>query len=501
MRKIKIFIAGSKELIQERNYIKVLANDLNSKYSTNDVLVIIHSYEHFDDKQDEYNRFISEEADIVIFILDGRIGEKTEDEFIKATNSLNKENRPEVMVFLHEFEEITPDIARIQGLLRGCLGDRYYIEYSTLDDIKAKARDRIIRFIDHYDEVRPSSGSRCQVSKKRSKVNRTSPNNSIARSLLWLMAGIILVLSGLLCFSVFSSSDLLIFAGGGSVKNYVENQRKVDIVEYPHSVYANLASGSAWALLLEEANRYQEDGGKGQEHFSSICLSAADIDSVFINEKTKGIFANARIIRYHLGQDPLVVYVHKSFAYRFGIQDNAVSISADSLRLMVKYALSNPQAVRLFTTSTMSGTLRLYQSCFTNSDSVDFKKLLEQKQSNLFYQKSSSTYINALDLPASNLPYIILGSQNYYPQKLDDEKEKHYQSLYVKDGNNNISKPMNLYFVGECTKDGDYCTIKKPVIKFLKDIHADEDIDTETWRDLLNAKMKTEGGNVILYLN
>ena len=55
---IKIFIAGAKELKQERNCIKVLANDLSSKYESRGMHIIAHSYEHFDDNQKSYNDYI-----------------------------------------------------------------------------------------------------------------------------------------------------------------------------------------------------------------------------------------------------------------------------------------------------------------------------------------------------------------------------------------------------------------------------------------------------------
>ncbi|MBQ9187287.1 MAG: hypothetical protein IJ144_05630 [Prevotella sp.] len=497
MKKIKIFVAGSKNLVQERNYIKILANDLNSVYNSSDVMITIHSYEHFNDKQDEYNRFIENDADMVIFILDGRIGEKTKEEFLKATEALNRESRPEVIVFLHDFTEETADIGRIQGLIHGRLGDKYYVDYSNLEDLRTKARERIVRFIDKSKNTKDTLSA-----EQKPGDHKIKEHHSRLKALILLMSIAIVALCIGLCWNLSKSSDLLIFAGGGSVKNYIESTKGIDIAEYPHSVYANLASGSAWALLTEEANRYQEDGGKGQEHFSSICLSADNIDSTFINEKTKGVFANARIIRYNLGSDPLVVYVHNKILQEKHIPMESVSISVDSLRSLIKFALTEKNRVRLFTTSKTSGTLRLYQSCFNTTDSINFEQLLDSSRSYLFYKKSTSAYINALDIPNDNQPYIILGSQYYYPQTIDTEKEKQYRALYVKNGEENVSKPMNIYFVGKYNAaEADFCTIKKPVIQFLKDIHADENIDKDTWRELIKGRKKTEGGDLILKLN
>lgn len=503
MKNIKIFIAGSKELTDERNSIIILANELNSIYNSKNVVITIHSYEHFNDKQDEYNNFIEEESDIVIFILDGYIGSKTEEEFFKATGSLYKNNRPEVIVFLHTFENITPEIARIQGLVDGRLEGRYHVDYSSLEDLKAKARERIVRYIDSRTKemgvVKEVAQTNDNSASEFKKPNLSKQKTNI---LLFSMLGVIMTLLVALCWSLHTSSNLLFFAGGGSVKNYIEQTKGIDINNYPHAVYANLASGYAWALLTEEANRYQEDGGRSKDRFTSICLSADDIDSSFFDEKTKGVYANARIIRYNLGTDSLVVYVHNKILSDKLISKDLKSISVDSLRSLVKYALSRTEEMRLFTTSKSSGTLRFYQSCFEDGDSIDLEKLLDTKQSFLFYKKSSSSYINALDIPNGNLPYVILGSKYYFPETIISEKSDQYHAFYVINGDKCIQKPINLYFVGKYDKkDPNYCTIKKPIVKFLQDIHADKDISEEAWKELRAGRIKTDGGNLILRLN
>lgn len=502
MKKIKIFVAGSTELKEERNCIKLIANDLNSVYRSSNVFIVSHTYEHFNDNQEEYNSFIESEADIVIFVLDGYIGSETEKEFLKAIESNKKTNRPEIMLFVHGSSELSPDIKYIQGLIKASMGSKYYVDYSDIEDLESKAKERILRYIDNHKQDTMIDDS--SVSRGKGTVcGGRSTRNWIFRNRTFFLLCIIALLTGTLIWRLFYVPELLIFAGGGSVKNYIEQTRGVDILDYPHSIYANLASGSAWALLTEDATRFQEDRGRSQEQFSSICLSADDIDSTFTNEKNKGIYENARIVRYKLGNDPLVVYVYNGILSEVHISKDMSSICIDSLKSLVKYALITTNDVRLFTTSKTSGTLRLYQSCFESCDSVDFERLLDTKRSFLFYKQSNEAYINALDdANGGNKPYIILGSEYYYPLCLNNSKIKQYHKLYIKRGDDNVCKPMNVYFVGKYdAKNPEFCTVSKSVVRFLSDINAENDVDKDVWEELIHGKVKTEGVKLILSIN
>lgn len=511
MRKINIFVAGAQKLVNERNQIKILANKLN-RYALNkgcNACVIIHSCEDFNDKQDEYNRFIEHEADIVIFVLDGCIGGKTEEEFLKATEAKYRFNRPEIMVFLRESEDADKqDIGRIKGLLAGRLGAQYYITYDSPNELKTKANERISRYIDTLSKENETEKGSGSVTEKSITGDKQAAKRSVLRK--WVvpaLLGIIVILCGLLCYNALKKNVLLIFAGGGSVKNYIQERRDVDIQDYPHSVYSNLASGSAWSLLLEEANRYEEDKGKSLERFTSICLSAGDIDSAsFFNERALDIFPKERIklIKYYLGNDSLAIYAHIDLLKSRGVSLDATSISVDSLRSLIKYALAYPQNVRMFTTTKTSGTLRMYQSCFSPSDSIDFQSFLDNQKVNLFYQNSSAAHIYNLSTPSDEKPYIIFGSKYYYPKTIveGDESKSMHRMLIVKDGDTVIQKPMNLYFIArEKDSERDTYIIRKPIVKFLKSINAGNNMDPNTWNEVKQGKFKAKTGSLIQDLN
>lgn len=63
--RISIFVAGATALKAERDSIKTIANDLNSEFASRKVHIIIRTYEHFGENQKEYDRFISDETDLI----------------------------------------------------------------------------------------------------------------------------------------------------------------------------------------------------------------------------------------------------------------------------------------------------------------------------------------------------------------------------------------------------------------------------------------------------
>ena len=148
MSKIQIFIAGAKGLKEKRLLLKALANDLNDEYNKKgrDITIIMKSYENFGDRQEDYNHYIEHEADLVLFVLDGRIGKNTENEFKLAAKKLDKDKRPKIKVFLKSFEENTEDIKHIEILMNTLLNS-YYIEYKNNEELVLKAKGRIRTFV------------------------------------------------------------------------------------------------------------------------------------------------------------------------------------------------------------------------------------------------------------------------------------------------------------------------------------------------------------------
>lgn len=514
MAELKIFIAGSKELKTERNGIKIIANDLSSLYSSRGIHITANSYEHFDENQDSYNRFIVEEADIVVFILDGYIGSKTEEEFIAATKSLNEKNHPDIMIFIREYdgEAITPNIARIQGLIAGCLGNsKYYVEYSSLEDLKTKARERIMRYVDKFDsEVLQEEEKHPFLTTRRTKNPYKGVSTIKTRITFWkyLSISLIAVLLAISTLFVLNKNaqngseakepqSLLIFSGGGSVVDFIKKitDNTVNVKDYDSSTYINLPSGSAWTLLTEEAIRWNE---KKTQPFISIVLSADRMDQTSIDYKADNIRNQACITGYFLGYDTLTVYIDKEFAKERHLPIDTINeISAEKFTEIISFAKNNTDKVNLFTTNKSSGTLRMYQRIVDEvNKSLNFEDMLKQKQSHSFYQYSSSDYLHTLNGQKEGVPYIMLGSESYYSRKVNDYYKYH---IYA---NGEIQmKEMYIYFMAYKNIKDDKYYFSPKVLDFLKKLGADKTLPENIWNELSECRIPDRRGNIIMHLN
>lgn len=164
MRKISIFVAGEKDLETQCLRIKALANDLNEEYSRNRDAIIVNvcSYENFGEEQPVYNSFIKNGADLVIFVLEGRIGTKTEDEFLLAVEESRLSGTPEIMVFLRSFEVMTPAIGHIIELVNATR-EKCYVKYTSIEDLVDKAKEQIKKFIASRQKLIASRQMHCDV--------------------------------------------------------------------------------------------------------------------------------------------------------------------------------------------------------------------------------------------------------------------------------------------------------------------------------------------------
>ena len=149
---INVFVAGAKALKRERDAVISALNHITN-YSSRDYVFRVKTYEDFDrsltdeGRQNEYNDFISNDAEYAIFILDSTVGGITFDEFMVAMNAYRTRRRPEIYVYSCKSNNVIATITHMLGrhsqsndvsAIRKHLAEigQYYIEYRNLDDLK-----------------------------------------------------------------------------------------------------------------------------------------------------------------------------------------------------------------------------------------------------------------------------------------------------------------------------------------------------------------------------
>lgn len=247
------------------------------------------------------------------------------------------------------------------------------------------------------------------------------------KAFLWL--GFILLLCSGFCFCmVMEPVPLVIFAGGGSVRNYLDSVDSVKIdslSDYgmPKSVYINMPSEYVWALLKEEIVRFKDN--PGNRPFLYICLSAGTINKDSIEKiglKNEDEHY-AHIYGFHIGDDELMVYLKDT-------NQKGDTISYRTLKGKVNsFSKKNNSQKdgKLYVTSRKSGTLRKYQEILD----VNFDTIINS----LFY---------APDTLKDTGRVLVLGSR-YYKPTLNSKDSRGYYVIDEK--NDTVKKPLYLYFV------------------------------------------------------
>lgn len=485
--KLRIFVAGAKNLKTERDSIKALANDLNSRYISKGISVIAHSYEHFEDDQQVYNDFIENKADIIIFIIDKMLGDKTKEELFVATNSYNKTNHPKVMVFMREQGDNVPvEAQEAQKIVGERLGHKYYIEYREISDLKYLAKDRIVRYVD--ENIDAIVGNK--------EIGNTTPTiqeNSIRKEKIniyrFLICLSLVIIIGTYFWHKAASKNLLVFVGGGSVKNYLlYNYDSLDVQTYNNSINIDLASGNAWRVLFEEANHHLNDKEK-PHRFTVLCLSANKINDTLVKEHLKNMDGNKLVIvEAFLGYDTLSLRINKDLRkvlYIDSIELSKQTIDAQTLYEIINFVQNNPDKARIFTTNKASGTLECYKNTIKKIDHIiDLDNMIDQKKINIFYDGTNS---NIAHYGYDNLgvkPYVILGSQNYSMKSLDKAADKEDLLLIDAEGKY-VKKPMYLYFIAyQDQTDENIYHVDNNIIRFLKRL----DTNNTIWTGFIHNK-------------
>ena len=440
MKRINIFIAGSKSLRTYREKLVLWANERNYAYrkAHENVRVNMYSFKEVGDDQDTYNKVITEESDVILFLVEGTIGDKTKEELAKAKKAFHKKHRPEIWVFIHNLDNNT------MSYIEGAMGREYAVDFESADDLVNKVSTRVDSYIDHY----ALKGANSQGTSFKSLVFNKR-NIAILLFLLCLLLGygVGKYCSGSLSTIQNNDKPMLLFAGGGSVANFIEEQEGTQIpslADYPNGYFVHLPTKSAWKMLVEEVVSLQD-----ARRYYPICISATEAtDEDFCSAQiSQQMFVDSAIVvSCKLGEDSLAVYAQKDCEFLKRNPECLFSkhISVDKLRELVK-----SKEMNVFSTSFESGTRAGYCKVLG----------IENTDLNQYLAGQFSEFSAVSAVSKGDKSYLLLGSQYYTMKAIKNDAVKlTVQSEYA--------KPMMIYFMAY-RKNQDIYWVPQETLDFL----------------------------------
>lgn len=137
----RVFIAGSKYLFHERNVVRSQLQQISNR--TN-ITFTSYTYEDFsrsfveNGQQTEYNKFIATQADFAVFIIDGKIGGITFDEFNVAMSAFVDKRRPRIFTYCKDIDMENPEIRHIINKMNE--HRQYYCDYHDIFQLESSIR-------------------------------------------------------------------------------------------------------------------------------------------------------------------------------------------------------------------------------------------------------------------------------------------------------------------------------------------------------------------------
>lgn len=455
MRRIAVFIAGSTVLQEQRTSLKALATDLNGEFEKEGVNLQVFSYESLKDNQKSYNEFITENADLVMFIIDGIIGSKTQAEFDLAIESYSRKRRPKILVFIHKLKELTSSIAHLEGYVEAATGD-YCITYNDNSDLVRQAEIRLRRFVSEL----PEKSSKSTPEAADASVPRGPKSR---RSMTWALAAAIAAVVGLLCYIFVprdNSESTLIIAGGGTAANHIDSVSNIQLRHYPDAFYMHMPSGAAWQLLTEEVI---SNAKNGKQCYEPVCVSASEAnDSSFLSNiiSAPAFIAEASVVSFNMGNDRLVVYAEPK-PYIKNLLSKEISNGKITVEKLARIVGNNIDSVNILTTTPQSGTRKRFQ------------QILSDYGANL--SSGTSTYTEISDeahLTRGGKPYLLLGTASYCPNFFIKAAPRPISLTVVDSSGNAIEKPVFLYCLAYVVR-GNEMRFPRLTKKLLKDLRQD----------------------------
>ena len=158
-KKIKIFLASSSELENDRQEFEIFINRKNKQYiNENNLFLELVIWEDFIDAmsatrlQDEYNKAV-ESCDIFVSLFHPKVGEYTEEEFAKALETFKANGKPLIYTYFKDeavkMSKIEEDdiLSLLTFKKRLKKLKHFYTNYADINDLKHKFSEQLIKIL------------------------------------------------------------------------------------------------------------------------------------------------------------------------------------------------------------------------------------------------------------------------------------------------------------------------------------------------------------------
>lgn len=193
MKTIRIFIASSSELKEDRDQFRLFISQENDRLHKEGLYLELVQWEYFLDAisdsrlQNEYNSAIKS-CDIVVCLFFTKVGKYTAEEFDTAYQVFKDKGKPKIWTYFKNAQintgSITNEINTLLAFKKkiGELG-HFYTEYTNIDNLINKYRSQLDKFLPYFEkETKPDSDEKSE--EKEAEVLENKFNELLTGNLL-----------------------------------------------------------------------------------------------------------------------------------------------------------------------------------------------------------------------------------------------------------------------------------------------------------------------------
>jgi hypothetical protein len=157
MKTVKIFLASSSELADDRKEFEIFINRKNKEYIKADIFLELVLWEDFTDAmsatrlQDEYNKAIAG-CEVFVSLFHTKVGKYSEEEFVKALETFKVNGKPLIYTYFKDasinMSKITPEILSLLNFKQKLddLG-HFYTVFADINELKFKFSEQLIKIL------------------------------------------------------------------------------------------------------------------------------------------------------------------------------------------------------------------------------------------------------------------------------------------------------------------------------------------------------------------